>query len=160
MRLATDYHWRNLDFQFGFAISTGSPHQIADNAEDQGIALNSEVASTLGKDALQVERNVMAALRAAGLQLSDEGHDANERLIGTAWITGDKPAAWHAVAWSVYHDEPLSTSSGHIMKVPGMDRLLWQGVSTLGQRLLDVSVSFFQAQAIRDFVDEFTDSDT
>lgn len=93
-------------------------------------------------------------MQRAGLSLQSHGHSSGDELVGNVYIKGAKPAAWPGVAWSIYHDEPLSTGSGHIMKIPGMDKM-WEGVSDIGQRVLDVSISFFQSGAVRDFVDKY-----
>lgn len=160
LRLAADYQWRDLDFEFAFAIGTGSEDMLQANADEAKITLNRSTAVQLTKDALRVEQNVMAALKAAGIRVEDHGHDGTGDLVGSAFIQGKKPPGWHAVAWSVSRDEPLMTGSGTIWKVPGLQERIWKGVSTLGQRLLDVSISFYQTKGISDFVDEFPDSDT
>jgi hypothetical protein len=143
---------------FGAAISTSEDALMA-NAQEIGVNLLTDAQSRelLERDMALVEANALAILRRMGLDVSDEGHDSRTDRICSCRI--------HTVTTAVTDidrlvrtildasgDEPPRTSSGTLNRLlPEADNMLWANVSNLGQGLIEVTISFFDVDRLREW---------
>ena len=154
--------------QFGFAVHTSDDYEVKQNAMEHGIKLTGDLTKghwkTLADDMMALERNAMMLLKRNGFDVRDEGHSDDE-LIGSAWIqhrhtvaAGKFPAkeAVKALKRFIDTDEPFRTSSGSINKLL-YSRYLYAGVSKLGRSLIDVDISIFHHDAIKQELERYDD---
>jgi hypothetical protein len=149
----------NAEFQFGFAISTGSEDIITSNLQEQGIDVSSVYWEDFNSGLTKLENNLIWILREdAGLMLSPEGHDKDGDYIGTGWLHFERDKKFNKpgvelLKLAVEHDEPFRTSSGTINRVPGIEKM-YEGVPDVVAKGADVTISFFGIEAIRRFFEE------
>jgi len=136
---------------FGFAINTSPQQMVEDAAAELGLELDDKSWEAISKDAGRIENNVVALLKQHGLTVSPEGHGNDGALIGTAWVLpGTK--AWEWISKWEDDTEPLTTTSGTLTNVEGSEKL-FDGVSELGSRVLDIDVGFFDLGEIHAYRD-------
>lgn len=144
---------------FGAAISTSDDEMVQLNARELGLDIDTRlIKDQLERDLAIIEANGMAILRRMGLYLSDEGHGADGDRVLSAWISVDGEDKARTLAATVLslardqHNEPARTSSGTLNSLsPEADRLIYQNVSDWGQRLIDVSIYFFDTERIAEW---------
>jgi hypothetical protein len=132
-------------FHIGFAIHTSNQHDIEMRANDDAIEVDWEAVNA----AIPIiERNVMAALNEQGIRCRGEGHNDDE-LVGSAWVEAGTGAV-AIIKEFVDRDEPFSTSSGNIDHIQqGLGLRAYQGVPENIAMLIDVSVSFFDLDTVK-----------
>lgn len=145
------------DISFGFAISTSPQQMVEDAAAELGLELNDQSWEQINKDIERIENNCIALLKHHGLRLSPEGHGSDDALVGTAWVKPGGPG-WKWIKEWENDTEPLSTTSGTLTSVEGAEKL-FDGVSEMGQRVLDISVGFFDLDALQNFKEGLPNED-
>lgn len=143
---------------FGFAIRTSHEDMIKEHAAELGLELNDRNWEQVNKDIERLERNIVALLNKHGIDATPEGHDNNGDLIGSASVKTGTPA-WEWVSKWEDDTEPLSTTSGTLTSVEGAEKL-FDGVSEMGQRILDVDVGFFDLGEVHAFRDGLPTNET
>jgi hypothetical protein len=132
-------------FHIGFAIHTSNQHDIEMRANDDDIEVDWDAVNA----AIPViERNVLMALNEQGIHCIGEGHNDDE-LIGSAWVEAGTGAV-AIIKEFVDRDEPFSTTSGNIDHIQqGLGLRAYQGVPENIAMLIDVSVSFFDLDTVK-----------
>ena len=139
---------RNMEVDFGFAISVSDQDYVEDRAREIGVVLEEEHWTALTVDGMVLERNCRALLNRAHIRVQDEGHDARGALIGTAWAHLGTPAWDLVLRWVDSEGELLSCASSiETVFNPASERL-WRGVSSLGKSVLDVQIEFFGLESL------------
>ena len=144
------------EVEFGFAISTAEEGMIQQNAIDQELGeLTTEQWNALSDDIGKMERNVMKILDKSGIQVSDQGHGGDGALIGSAWVTR-RTEGWELLRRWLETDGELLNNYVQIVNnaCPDADQMMWDGISDLGQRVLDVDVSFFDLDDVKQYFEE------
>jgi hypothetical protein len=138
----------DAEFDFGFAIGTNDEFCIESNAADNAppLQLNWD---QINRDIERVERNLINAAEKIGIRLSNQGHSDND-LVGNGSVSGTAPG-WPLIATMARMDEPMRTGSGTLPNE--LTATLYDGVSEVGARVIDVDFSIYDAQAIVDFLE-------
>jgi hypothetical protein len=134
------------EYHIGFAISTSNQHDIEARANDDAIEVDWDAVN----NAIPIiERNAMKALEEQGIRCRSEGHNGTDELVGSAWVqagTGAIPIIMEFID----RDEPFSTTSGNIEHIQqGLSLNLYKGVPESIATLIDVSISFFDLDAVQ-----------
>lgn len=138
--------------RFGFSIHTSTEDDINVRAEELKMPLTDASWVQLNADIMKLEQNATTILRDNGIQCNPEGH-GDDDLVGSAWMKavvsdGYMIPTQAALKLMLYaHDNLISTYSGSIEDFDP-NRKLWEGVSDLGQSLVDVSISFFDTEKL------------
>ena len=145
-----------LTIPFRFSISTGDDYCLRENLSQSGYSeaeIKRYCDTRLTDDWMALERNGLDILRYY-FTVRDEGHSYCG-LIGTAWVDLGT-VAWNRLkdVGGLDNDEPFSTTSGslHALLPPGPD-ITYRGVSEMGQRCLDLSISFFDTDELKEWAD-------
>lgn len=144
------------EISFGWAVSTSNEHLIKDRLAEDGVDPDDpEIWNTLNKDVERLEHNSVELLRFHGLDLRAEGHDDDE-LAGSGWVTTNSHGWTFVKKWDVAErDEPLSTTSGSIWSLEtDVSPRLFDGVSELGQRVIDVDIRFFDVEKLQNEIEQ------
>lgn len=130
------------EISFGFAIHTTNEDTIRAQAEDRALELTDAVWEQLNNDVGQLERNALKVLKNCGITTRDEGHGFDGDLVGTAWAGAEGKRNLNQ--WIETDGEAFTTTTGKLADVyKGAAVDLWQGVSEMGEQLLDVHIDFF-----------------
>lgn len=138
---------------FGVAIGTSSGYEIKENLRELGLDPDGhDVWDQLMTDISRLERNAEVILRDHGLGLRLEGHSDDE-IVGTAWVEPGS-AAWgwlmRLTDYDPAADVVWDTGSGSIWQFErGIRSTFYEGVSELGQRVLDFSISLFDLERLQ-----------
>lgn len=129
------------DMNFGFAVMTPEQYEIEDTAHDLGIALDWD---QINADISLIERNAMKVLNNLGIGTSDEGHDGEGDLIGSAWTNSNTPG-WTIIKKVAEGDDNYIWGIDRFIQLAyrGVEHDLMNGVSEQGKQVLDVRVEFF-----------------
>ena len=145
-----------LEIGFGVYIHTTRDYMMRENAQELGISIDDspEISSAITRDYRTLELNMLGLLREGGLLLVDTGHDSDDALVCTGYISGGvHPYRAQAMARFIVDaadgGEPVDSERiGRMFgKQPDDNRppaheQLWARVSEWGRQLLDVSVEF------------------
>lgn len=138
----------DAEFKFGFAIATSSQDMIESAAQEDRLVLDWD---QINKDVERIERNLINAAYELGIRLSSEGH-GDDDLVGSGWVSGTAKG-WPLIATLARMDEPMRTGSGTMPHE--LTATLYNGVSEIGARVIDVDFSLFDAQTIVDFLEKY-----
>lgn len=139
------------DIAFGFAVRLTDEELMRANAAEGGINIEDvAVGDQISRDYSQLERNTLRLMRACGFNAQDHGHDGHGDLVGSCWVTGADACAALKRLIDGPGDWPSTSSGTFNSTFPGSDTALWVNVSDIGQRLLDVTVDFFDLDAFKE----------
>lgn len=143
------------DVRFGFNVSTSTQDDIMYKAEEDGKELSDADWNQINADVHALERNACNILRDNGIQCQPEGH-GDDDLAGSAWIKSDSDPTQTAILPSKKALLLLLNARHNYLKsyddsIEEIDpnKTLWNGVSELGQRLIDVTISFFDTEELK-----------
>jgi hypothetical protein len=151
MRAAEPQIPPGTEFHIGFAIHTSSQWDIEARANDDAIQVDWDAVN----NAIPIiERNALKALTEQGIRCSPEGHNSTDELVGSAWVEFGTGAT-AILKEFIDRDEPFSTSSGTIDHIQqGLALNVYRGVPEGIAALIDVSISFFDTDKLRDGLEE------
>jgi hypothetical protein len=140
--------------RFGFSVSTSTESDIKDRAHEDEIVLTDAAWAQINADIMRLERNACNILRNNNIVCNPEEHGDND-LSGSAWIkthsddtqTYALPSAKALRMLLVGINDLVSTYSGNISEFDPKN-ILFDGVSNLGQKLIDVSIRFFGTEEL------------
>jgi hypothetical protein len=140
--------------QFGFTVSTSTQDDITARAEELRMELTDSAWNQINADLYRLERNACNILRENNIQCQPEGH-SDDDLSGSAWMKADSdptqthflPSKKALTLMLKAKDSSLNSYDGSIEDFDP-NKTLWNDVSDLGRRLIDVSISFFNTDEL------------
>jgi len=127
------------EHRFGWVIDTSSQGMIEDNATELGLSQHAGFWDTINADVRKLERNCILIIESLICSLREEGHTADDSLVGTGWLH-EGGSAWKT--WAEWSTEPIKSYAGLATLWKGSDQMLWAGVSEVGQSVLGCSFRF------------------
>ena len=140
--------------RFGFYVGTSSQDDITERAREIEIALTDTAWHQINTDIFRLERNACDVLRKNNISCNPESHDDNS-LIGSAWIesypdptqTSALPSA-KALKMVLFARNDFIGTYDESFEEFDPEKKIWDGVSSLGQKLIDVSISFLNTEEL------------